>query len=141
MTDPVNPGLQQATVEQLQSVIYNTCVIVAKRPEYIADLTRLRCTVVDGAYPPPDDAETLTNLGPQHTVSVGFSLGFLAGMLDDASLASTYEVLLRVLEALGLQGLVYGMVRPPVDYSTGPYFIVQIPSTSHQYLKYDITLD
>lgn len=143
MSVTMNDGLRLANVEQIRGFIRSTCEKVALQPGFTADLTRLKCTVVEAPYPAGDDgtAGIISTMGPKHTVSAGFALGFLAGMLDDQVLASTYEVLLRVLEALGMQGLVYGMVQSPEGIPAGPYFIVQVASTPNQYLRYDIHLD
>lgn len=136
-----------ATVEDIRALIHHVCERLASQPAFTADLKRLKSTVVEGAYPVSDDAKQIRDqLTPMHTVSLAFSLGFLAGMLDDPYMGGTYEVLLRVLETLGDQrDLVYGFSAPthgaPDDPASYPHFIVKVPSTPHQYLRFEVELN
>lgn len=142
MTQSLHSGIELATPAELQVLIERVFNQVAARPEYCATWKQIVPSIAEGTYPIEngEDTSIIPVLGPIHTVNLSATLGYMAGMLDNPVLCNTMTTLLQVLEALGQQGLVYG-VNLNSTPNLGPHFMVKVQSTADCYLVYTFSLE
>lgn len=134
-------GLAQATyvielgeATAVSQLIRGTFANYAAALDKEADLP-LKITEVHQPYPIQseridEERYCQLDLSPKHSVSLAFTLGYIAGSVGKGKLATAYEALLRTLETLSLAGLRYGLIVSPEEFAA---FIIPLKE-DHTYL-------
>lgn len=95
----------------------------------LADVERILVEVVDKPYPVSEDPMDRTyDLSAKETISVSFTLGFIAGVLRDRTMGDTYEAVYRLLESFHYHYQFQYGLEPSDDENDVPCFVVKVPS-------------